>query len=100
MAGKPGNINNPNGRPKGVPNKTTKEIKELFTKFVCDNYENVVNDFKELESEKRVKYYLEFAKYVLPTAKEIDITTDGDKINSISKEERDKMISEITSMLK
>lgn len=36
-----GITNNPNGRPKGIPNKITSDTRELLSKFVSDKYSDV-----------------------------------------------------------
>jgi hypothetical protein len=60
------------GRPKGVPNKDTKDIREKFQMLVEGNLEQLQSDFDSLKPAERVKYTLELAKFCLPTLKSID----------------------------
>jgi hypothetical protein len=68
--------NKTGGRQKGTPNKTTSELKELFRTFLTENHNQFVEDFKNLEPNYRVKYYLDVSKHIIPAAKEIEIIDD------------------------
>ena len=76
-----GNTNNPNGRPAGVPNRTTKEAKALLEQILLGQVENIRDALDELK-EKDVARFLDACSklftYVLP--KKTDITTGDDKI--------------------
>lgn len=61
-----GKTNNPNGRPKGSPNKTTKELRELITRFVTEKWELVNNDFENLKPKERIMFFEKLLQYVLP----------------------------------
>jgi len=79
------------GRPKGVPNKDTADIREKFQFLVEGNLEKLQADFKELKAVERVKYTLELAKFCLPTLKSIDYVgeiqiTERPKIEFIKKQ--------------
>jgi hypothetical protein len=60
------------GRPKGVPNKDTKDVRERFQMLVEGNLEQLQDDFEQLKPAERVKFTLEMAKFCLPTLKSID----------------------------
>jgi hypothetical protein len=63
------------GRTKGTPNRTTAEIRDLFQKLVDENIDTISDDLKELKPEQRLKFLIEFAKFVIPTVKAIEVTT-------------------------
>jgi hypothetical protein len=48
MASQPGNNNNPAGRPKGVPNRTTQIVKELFAQILEGEQEHFVEALETL----------------------------------------------------
>jgi len=74
-----GNTNNPNGRPAGVPNKTTKAAKELLEQVLLGQVENIEKALELIKDKDPAKYLDACSKlftYVLP--KKTDITS-GDK---------------------
>lgn len=63
---RPKGIPKTGGRQKGVPNKTTKEMKEIITKITFEQLDVLMQDFKKLPPNERIKYTIEMAKLVLP----------------------------------
>lgn len=76
-----GKTNNPDGRPKGTPNRTTKEAKE-FLEFVMfgqlDNMNNALNKLYEKDQSRYLDACAKLFTYVLP--KKTDITSQDDKL--------------------
>jgi len=71
---------NRNGRPVGSVNtatKTTAKLRELFTDFVDVNFNSVIEDFASLTPEQRVKMYLEFTRFCIPTMKATHYTAES-----------------------
>ena len=69
------------GRPKGLPNKRTKEIAERLAELDCDPIEGmamIAND-TTLDHSLRLQAFKELAQYVAPKRKSVDIdaTIDG-----------------------
>ncbi|MCF7569480.1 hypothetical protein L3X37_14090 [Sabulilitoribacter arenilitoris] len=69
-------VRNINGRPKGAVNKTTKEIREHFQNLVSNNLEQLNEDLKSLEPLQRLKMIIELSKFVVPTLRATELTTD------------------------
>lgn len=71
MAQKMGKTGNLNGRPKGVQNKVTREVKEMIESFLSDNRHEFEANFKEIKDPTMVcKIYLEAAKIIMPRPKD------------------------------
>jgi len=77
-----GNTNNANGRPKGTPNKTTKEAKELLEGILFGEIDNIKDALNEIRTKDPARYIDACSKlfvYVLP--KKTDLTTDDKPIS-------------------
>ena len=75
-----GQTGNPNGRPKGVPNKTTVSMREKISKFCDENWEQVQSDFDELEPIERIKAFERFLSYTTPKMTENSFKVDYEKM--------------------
>lgn len=73
MGLKKGNTNNPNGRPKGSPNKLTTEMRQLFQLMVEENIELIKQDIKELTPKDRISAFLKISEFVLPKLKTVEL---------------------------
>ena len=66
MAQKKGQTGNPNGRPKGSPNKTSAEIRNLFQTLIQNNIEHLQSDFDSLEPKERINSIIKLSEFILP----------------------------------
>jgi hypothetical protein len=81
MAQKKGQTGNPNGRPKGVENKVTKDIKEAYRQLIEKNLDNLtawVEKIAEKDPEKAIRILSDLSEYVIPKLARTDLTS-GDK---------------------
>ncbi len=74
---KKGQSGNPSGRPQGAKDKTTKSIREKFNLLIENNFDKIQTDFESLTASERIRYYLEFARFVLPKLNSVEITEDN-----------------------
>ncbi len=93
MGQKKGQTGNPNGRPKGTPNKVTAEMKEKIQLFVESNFETIQKDFDNVDAKDRLIIFERLLKYVIPTKieqenvkpdespEQINIIIDGTRID-------------------
>ena len=66
------------GRTKGIPNRTTTEIRQNFQLLIENNLETLESDLKELEPKDRIKAILDLSKFVLPTLKATELSSNDD----------------------
>ena len=74
---KKGETNNPNGRPKGTPNKATQELRDKIKTILEGQKEDIEKALNELKKDNPAQYLAAMDKlmaYVVP--KKRDITSD------------------------
>ena len=80
-----GNTNNPNGRPKGSPNKATAEIRERLLNAIQTEMKDVGITLQQLKKDNPAQYLSlleKFMAYIVP--KKRDITSDDKPITGIT----------------
>lgn len=91
-----GKTNNPNGRPKGKPNKVTTDLKEFVTKLLSKKQKQLEKDFDELEPVERWRMAEKLINYVIPKQRAVETTINFDQL---SDEQLDNVINELTKDL-
>ena len=66
MAPKKGTTNNPNGRPKGSPNKVSQDYRAAVDKLFNDHWPTLKTDIPKLSSKDRVAFFEKMLSYVMP----------------------------------
>lgn len=92
MGLKKGTTNNPNGRPKGTPNKATSDLRGWVNNFIESQTEQIQKDWKLLEPKDRIILFERLLKYSLPTLQATSLTTDIEKLTD---EQLDQIINEL-----
>ena len=84
MPFKEGQSGNPNGRAKGKPNKTTKEIREAYQKLVEDNLTNMTEWLTQVAAdnpERAMDLMLKLSEYMIPKLASQEVTgADGNDL--------------------
>lgn len=78
-----GKTGNPNGRPKGTPNRTTTQAKLMLEQIMfgqLDNMEEALNKLKEKDYSRYLDACSKLFTYVLP--KKTDVTSNDKPIES------------------
>lgn len=92
MAQRKGQTGNPNGRPKGSPNKATKDLRQWINGFIESQTDQIQQDWQQLEPKDRIVLFEKLLKYSLPTLQATNLTTDLEKL---SDEDLDRIVNEI-----
>ena len=79
---------NPNGRPKGIPNKSTAELRNIMQSIFEAELPNVLESLEKVRmngnDQKYVELMLRLAEYHVPKAPQnLDVTSGGEKITRI-----------------
>ena len=61
-----GKTNNPNGRPKGVPNKVTASLRTFVAEILNKNKRQISKDLKALQPKDRLIILERLMQYVIP----------------------------------
>lgn len=79
------------GRPKGSPNKATREFRETVRKLLEDNAENVaqwLSQVAETDPDKALDKLIRLAEYAAPKLSRQEVTGDGGGPVQIARIER------------
>ena len=77
-----GTSNNLLGRPKGIPNKKTTEMKEWFTNMLNTNRIQFEKDLKSADPDKRLDILLKIALHLIPKPVDSIIIEQEDNFNT------------------
>jgi len=87
-----GVTNNPNGRPKGIPNKSTNDLRQWVGEFIDGQREQILKDWQALEPKDRIMMFEKLMRFVLPTLQATTLQTDFEQLTD---NELDYIIEEL-----
>lgn len=93
MAQPKGKTGNPNGRPKGSPNRTTTEVRQWLSQLIEKNRRQIERDLKAIEPKDRLLILEKFMSYTVPKMQSIQAQVD---FNNLTDEQLDNLVLEIT----
>jgi hypothetical protein len=68
--------NNPNGQPKGVPNKINASLREKIASLIDNNWDKLQNDLDSLEPKDRLNFMDKLLSYTLPKLQSVALEGD------------------------
>jgi hypothetical protein len=77
---KPGESGNPNGRPKGTPNKDTQQVKDAYLALIQGNLPMIqewLDRVAERNPEKAFDMLMKLSPFVIPKKQEMDLNIEN-----------------------
>lgn len=93
MAQPKGKTGNPNGRPKGSPNKITATAREWISGLIDKNRKQIERDLKRLEPKDRLQMLEKLMQYVIPKRQAVSTKID---FNEMPDEAIAEIVDELT----
>lgn len=91
-----GKTNNPNGRPRGKPNRITGEMRSWIQQLINDNKNQLENDLQALEPKDRWQIIERLLNYCIPKQSAVDADI---KLNALTDEQLDQVVSQIINQI-
>ena len=88
-----GRTNNKKGRPKGTPNRVTKEIRLKIDQFITDKIAEIDEIWKELEPKDKFTFLSKLLEYTLPKLRSQELNIS--EYNNFSTDELKTIANEI-----
>jgi hypothetical protein len=70
-----GRTNNPNGRPAGSANKTSREIRQIISSIITQNIDRIQDDIDSLDPKDRLTFMEKLLQYTIPRLQATSIHT-------------------------
>lgn len=96
MAQQKGKTGNPNGRPKGTPNKVTSEMKSWIQQLIDGNRKQLEKDLKALDPAERWRVVEKLMSYVVPKMQSVEAKIDYTRLTD---EQLDLLIDKLSNNL-
>jgi len=58
---------------KGVPNRTTQQVRKAFQLLIDDNLEQMQSDLDALQPKDRLRFIIDLSKFILPQLQAVSI---------------------------
>src|SRR5690606_29265440 len=76
---KKGQTNNPAGRPKGVPNKVSNDLREAVNSFLDGNWHEIQAAFDQLDPVNKLAFIERLLRFSLPRPRAANFEQFGDE---------------------
>ena len=93
-----GKTNNPNGRPKGKPNKITQDVRQWLSTVIDKNRRQMERDLKALEPKERLQMLEKLMQYVIPKQQAVSAEVDFSTTTGLQLRHVDNIVKEMQQM--
>lgn len=93
-----GKTNNPNGRPKGVPNKVTTDLRSGIDSFLKNKWGEVNEIWDRLDDKDKIMFIDKMMKYAIPTLQSTTLDAkveSSNRLQQLSAEQLNAVIDQI-----
>ncbi len=93
-----GKTNNPNGRPKGVPNKVTTDLRSGIDSFLKNKWGEVYEIWDRLDDKDKIMFFDKMMKYAIPTLQSTTLDAkveSSNRLQQLSAEQLNAVIDQI-----
>ncbi len=97
MPYKKGHTNNPHGRPPGIPNKKTNELRQWVLNIIDGNRSQFETDLQSLEPHQRISIIEKLLSYCLPKPQNLDLSIEYRELERLLKSSPDEYIERIAT---
>ena len=89
------------GRKKGTPNKDTKQLREKIENLLSEQWEQILQDLRELTPKERIDTFTKLLEYSLPKLNrtELKATNKLEDILNMTPQERHERIKELSKKI-
>lgn len=74
-----GKTNNPDGRPAGSLNKTTKELRETLKSVLSDEIEKIPETLQQLDPKEKLEIVVKLLPYIVPKMQSIQYKDEAEQ---------------------
>jgi len=93
MGLRPGQTNNPKGRPKKSLTKISGELRESIIVYLANNFESISSELNKIKNPvQKIKLYIDLMSFALPRLKS---TEETGIFGSLTEQELDQIIEEL-----
>jgi hypothetical protein len=91
-----GHTGNPNGRPKGKPNRVNGELRTFIQKLIDQNRKQIIIDLGKIDAKDRLNLIVKLMDFVLPKLSSGSLSLD---IQRLPESDLDRIINELNKSI-
>lgn len=95
-----GRTNNPAGKPKGTPNRFTRDLRERIYDLIDRKWDTLEEDLDCLEPKDRLAFLEKLMSYTIPKLQSVEYVPDAEKLlNGLSDEQLNQLLEHVNARI-